>query len=144
MRILFLLCIATSLSFGQLGPSGATASFRGALPPQPVADLTETEATALQKELETVQQSYSAVKRHPHAPDAEIFLKAVDYALRYHEWFDKKSADSLRKAHVLLKEAAIRIQSLQNGETPWRQGAGQKVLGGAHVDLAAWQGRYQH
>jgi hypothetical protein len=69
------------------------------------------------------------VKKHKFAADADIFLKAVRYALEFHEWYDKTPADGEKKANALLDEAAKRIESLKVNKTPWMEGSGVKVLG---------------
>ncbi len=113
----------------QLRSDGATASFRGALPPKPVADLSAEQEAELTRRLEELTAAFKAVKAHERAADAEIFLKAVRYALEFHEWYDKKAEDGVKKANRLLDEAAARIASLQKNQTPWMQGSGWKVLG---------------
>lgn len=126
--LVHLLC-AASCAYAQLGPNGATASFLGSLPPKPTADLTLEQQSALEKELAEVTTAFQAVKKHERAADADIFLKAVRYALEFHEWYDKKPEDGVKKATALLEEAKNRIESLQKNETPWMKGSGQKVLG---------------
>lgn len=128
-RLLALLLCAASAAHAQLGPNGATASFLGSLPPKPTADLTPEQQSALEKELTDVTASFQAVKKHARAADADIFLKAVRYALEFHEWYDKKPEDGVKKASALLDEAKKRIESLKKNETPWMNGSGQKVLG---------------
>lgn len=113
----------------QLRPDGATASFKGSLPPKPTAALSVEQEAGLAKELETVTAEFASVRKHERAADVEIFLKAVRYALEFDEWYDKKAEDGVKKATVLLEEAKKRIAALKKGETPWMQGSGQKVLG---------------
>ncbi len=113
----------------QLRSDGATASFRGSLPPKPVADLSAEQEADLTRRLQELTTAFAAVKKHERAADAEIFLKAVRYALEFHEWYDKKAEDGVKKANRLLDEAAERIESLQKNETPWMAGSGWKVLG---------------
>lgn len=122
------LVLAVSAS-AQLGPGGATASFKGALPPKPTADLSAEQQSAVEKRLAEVTTAFQAVKKHPRAADADIFLKAVRFALEFHEWYDKKAEDGVKKANALLDEAAKRIESLKQNKTPWMDGSGQKVLG---------------
>jgi hypothetical protein len=125
----FLLCSAAPLTHAQLSASGATASFKGSLPPKPGADLSAEQQAALEKELATVTKAFESVKQHPRAADVEIFIKAVRYALEFHEWYDKKAEDGEKKARALLTEASLRIEALKKNETPWMNGAGVKVLG---------------
>ncbi|CAN5908522.1 prolyl oligopeptidase family serine peptidase [soil metagenome] len=122
------LCLSCSAQ-AQLGPNGATASFLGSLPPKPTADLSPEQQAALQKELAAVTADFQSVKKHERAADADIFLKAVRYALEFHEWYDKKPEDGVKKATALLDEAKKRIESLKKNEAPWMNGSGQKVLG---------------
>ena len=130
MKLSLFLCLAlTSTVLAQLGPNGATASFKGSLPPKPTADLSEAQATAVKKDLATATEAFQAVKAHARAADAEIFLKAVRYALEFHEWYDKKPEDAVKKVTALLDEAGKRIESLKKNATPWMTGTGQKVLG---------------
>ncbi len=124
-----LLVLVALTSQAQLSPNGATASFKGSLPPKPVAALSaEQEATA-EKTLAEAQAAFEAVKKHPRSADAAIFLKAVRFALDFDEWYDKKPEDNLKKVNALLDEAKKRIASLKENKTPWMDGAGQKVLG---------------
>ena len=129
MRSILVLAFIASSALAQLGPGGATASFKGSLPPKPTADLSAEQQSAIDKELAAVTESFQAVKKHPRAADADIFIKAVRYALEFHEWYDKKPEDGVKKAMALLDEAKKRIESLKKSETPWMDGSGQKVLG---------------
>ncbi|TDU69344.1 prolyl oligopeptidase family protein [Prosthecobacter fusiformis] len=128
-RSLLLAFSLATLASAQLRPDGATASFRGSLPPKPVAALSVEQEASLEKKLASVAQSFQAVKKHPRAADADIFLKAVRYALDFDEWYDKKPEDGIKKATALLDEAKRRITSLKENKTPWMDGSGQKVLG---------------
>ena len=125
----FSLLVSAPHARGQLRADGATASFRGSLPPKPTADLSAAQQTALAERLADLTEAFRAVKKHPRAADADIFLKAVRYALDFHEWYDKTPADGVKKATSLLDEAAKRIEALKKNQTPWMEGSGQKVLG---------------
>ena len=113
----------------QLASNGATASFRGSLPPKPVAALSAEQEDGLAKRLTALTADFQQVKNHPRAADADIFLKAVRYALDFDEWYDKKPEDGIKKASALLDEVEKRIAGLTKNETPWLGGSGQKVLG---------------
>ncbi|MFN0080072.1 MAG: prolyl oligopeptidase family serine peptidase [Prosthecobacter sp.] len=130
-RLLLLSFLTASVlpTQAQLGPNGATASFKGSLPPKPTAALSAEQEAGIEKELAAVTQAFEAVKKHERAADADIFLKAARYALEFDEWYDKRPEDGVKKALALLEEAKKRIESLQKGETPWLNGSGQKVLG---------------
>ncbi|HRH98726.1 MAG TPA: prolyl oligopeptidase family serine peptidase [Prosthecobacter sp.] len=123
----FALCAVTAQA--QLSPNGATASFKGSLPPKPVAALSAEQEAGIAKELAAVTEAFAAVKKHARAADADIFIKAVRYALEFDEWYDKKPEDGVKKAAALLDEAKKRIESLKKNETPWMNGSGPKVLG---------------
>jgi hypothetical protein len=119
----------------QLGPNGATASFKGSLPPKPTAALSAEQEAAIEKQLAGLKADFDSVKKHPRSADAAIFLKAVRYALDFDEWYDKKPEDAVKKASALLDEAKKRILALKENKTPWMDGSGQKVLGYySHID----------
>ena len=105
MRFL-LLALLPSFAFAQLSPNGATASFKGSLPPKPTAALSAKQEAGIEARLKTLTADFAAVKKHERAADAEIFLKAVRYAIDFDEWYDKKPEDGLKKANALLDEAA--------------------------------------
>jgi len=121
-------CFSTVVR-AQLQPDGATATFRGSLPPKPTAGLDVDQVKEIAGRLADLSKEFASVKKHPRAADAEIFLKAVRYAIEFHEWYGKKPEDDLKKANALLEEASKRISSLQLDETPWMNGSGTKVIG---------------
>jgi pimeloyl-ACP methyl ester carboxylesterase len=129
MKHLLIFCLGIVNVNAQLGPNGATASFKGSLPPKPTAALLAEQEAGIENELGSVTRAFVAVRKHPRAADADIFLKAVRYALDFDEWYDKKPEDGVKKATVLLDEAKKRIASLAKNETPWMNGSGMKVLG---------------
>jgi len=59
-------------------------------------------------------------------PDAEIFHKAVDWALRHDEFFDLKQVAA---AHRALATGRERVAALRRGEAPWRNATGLVVRG---------------
>ena len=117
------------LSHAQLSADGATASFKGSLPPKPSADISPEQQAAIEKRLAEVTAKFQTVKKHKFAADADIFLKAVRYALEFHEWYDKTPADGEKKANALLDIAELRISGLQQDDASWVYGSGRKVLG---------------
>ncbi|HEY1082269.1 MAG TPA: prolyl oligopeptidase family serine peptidase, partial [Prosthecobacter sp.] len=128
-RPLLLAFSIATLASAQLRPDGATASFKGSLPPKPTAALSAEQEAGIEKQLAAVTADFQTMKKHLRAADAEIFLKAVRYALDFDEWYDKKPEDGVKKATALLEEAKKRIASLKENKTPWMDGSGQKVLG---------------
>ncbi len=128
LALIALLC-SPVLCHAQLSADGATASFKGSLPPKPSADISPEQQASIEKRLAEVTAQFQSVKKHARAADADIFLKAVRFALEFHEWYDKTPEDSVKKANALLDEAAKRIESLEVNMTPWMEGSGVKVLG---------------
>ena len=59
-------------------------------------------------------------------PDAEIFHKAVDWALRHDEFFDLKHIAAAQRALATGRE---RVAALRRGEAPWRNATGLVVRG---------------
>ncbi len=59
-------------------------------------------------------------------PDVEIFHKAVDWALRYDEFFDAKQVAIARR---LLAEGHARLEQLRVGAAPWLEADGLIVRG---------------
>src|SRR5437867_1153526 len=65
-------------------------------------------------------------------PDVEIFHKAVDWALRYDEFFDAKQ---VAFARTLLQQGHERVKQLRSGQAPWLQSTGLVVRGyGSKLD----------
>jgi hypothetical protein len=56
-----------------------------------------------------------------YLPDVQIFHKAVDWALRYDEFYDAKQAEW---ANAQLREGFSRLESLANHKTPWLEDTG--------------------
>ena len=48
MRSILFFTFVTSAAFAQLSPTGATASFKGSLPPKPTADLSAEQQGAIE------------------------------------------------------------------------------------------------
>jgi dienelactone hydrolase len=59
-------------------------------------------------------------------PDVEIFHKAVDWALRYNEFFDLKQPEAARKQLALGMD---RAKALREGKAPWNEQTGLVVRG---------------
>jgi hypothetical protein len=59
-------------------------------------------------------------------PDVEIYHKAVDWALRYDEFFDVKQMDFARH---LLTVGRERAAALRDGKAPWLEATGQVIRG---------------
>ncbi len=59
-------------------------------------------------------------------PDVEIFHKAVDWPLRYNEFYNVKDVGTAR---ALLKEGMARAAALREGKAPWTTATGSVVRG---------------
>ena len=129
MKSLLIFVVFSTFVHAQLQSDGATATFRGSLPPKPTGELDDEQVNSIKTKLASVSRDFVSVKKHVRAADVEIFIKAVRYALEFREWYGKKPEDDFNKATALLDEAAKRIGSLKKNETPWLNGSGQKILG---------------
>ncbi len=93
----------------------------------PVGDkLTPEDRTALAEQLAGVQADFDTLPKKKENAEAEIFLKAVRYALDYTEFYKPEDAGSAR---ALLAEARMRIESLRKNEAPWLTQKGFVVRG---------------
>ena len=80
------------------------------------ADALETKIVALQQDL----------KNEPFIADIEVLRKAVDWALRYDEFFNKGQVPFAR---TLLKEGEARAAALAAGKMPWLEASGNVLRG---------------
>lgn len=88
-----------------------------------------TGVAELRLELDSLAHDLTASgKAHLAAllPDVEIFHKAVDWALRFDEFFDAKQVDIARE---LLARGRERATHLRNGSTPWIEASGTVIRG---------------
>jgi hypothetical protein len=105
------------------------------LPPAGVAIPDEARAelvagvAALRADIDAVAASLTAAKNVrllALLPDVEVLHKAVDWALRYDEFFDVKQVDTARK---LLATGRERAAQLRGGTAPWTEATGQVIRG---------------
>jgi dienelactone hydrolase len=91
----------------------------------PDADRKELEAgvAELGREIEAIDRDARA---RPLLPDVEVFHKAVDWPLRYNEFFDVKQVATAR---ALLAEGMARAKALRGGQAPWTTATGLVVRG---------------
>jgi hypothetical protein len=95
----------------------------------PTAERDELQAGVkeLGKEIDGLR---SALKGKPQLldllPDVQVYHKAVDWALRYNEFY--KPAE-FKTAHALLKEGMERAKQLHEGKAPWTTATGLVVRG---------------
>src|SRR5579884_1552092 len=103
------------------------------IPPRGIS-LPATEEASLTREVEAlgheIEELRTALKNRPGLlallPDAQIYERAVHYALADHEFFRPRE---IRTAHALLRQGQERAQSLRNGKAPWTQATGLVVRG---------------
>jgi dienelactone hydrolase len=92
------------------------------------AELTAGAAT-LRADLDVAARELTENRNHRLAallPDAEVFHKAVDWALRYDEVFDAKQIAVARRA---LASGRARVAELRAGRAPWLEATGLIVRG---------------
>lgn len=82
--------------------------------------------SALELECAALEKDFATLPRKPANANAEVFLKAVRFALDQREFYN---ANDSEKARLLLKEAQSRIASLRAGESPWMTATGLVVRG---------------
>ncbi|MES2466170.1 MAG: prolyl oligopeptidase family serine peptidase [Verrucomicrobiota bacterium] len=93
----------------------------------PMGDkLTDTDRTALTATLEALTQRFDALPKRPDNANAEIFLKAVRYAIENKEFY---KPEDTAKARDLLAEADRRISDLAAKRSPWLTATGFVVRG---------------
>ena len=122
--VVFLLALATT-AFAQTSPKQI---------PPPGIELSQSDraeltngAFALRREIDTLTQELATQPGlRERLPDVEIFHKAVDWALRYNEFFSPKEVDFARK---LLIEGHQRAGQLRLHQTPWLEATGLVVRG---------------
>jgi dienelactone hydrolase len=126
---LALLCFVVALPAQTPPPPATRLPPAGlAIPAAARAELTAGAAT-LRREIDTVAKQLSATRNMrllALLPDVEIYHKAVDWALRYDEFFDLKHVDVARR---LLAAGAVRAANLRAGIAPWTEATGTVIRG---------------
>ena len=120
LSITLYLLVCASLRADPIPPIQRYLPPTGLLPPNALS-------TQLQERLSRLRMELAAIgsPANPN-PDVEIYLKAVDYALRHREFYKEKDFDLAAR---LLDQAATRIAFLQQGKTPWENRRGLVVRG---------------
>jgi hypothetical protein len=97
-----------------------------AIPAEARAELTAG-AAALRREIDVLAGTPgSNPRQHALLPDVEVLHKAVDWALRYDEFFDVKQVAVARR---MLKLGHERAAQLRAGSAPWLEATGLIVRG---------------
>lgn len=87
-----------------------------------------TEASAkLKKDLAALRGEAAKFQDNPLFPDVEIYLKAVDLALEFGEFYKPK--DDVPKAERALATARVRLDDLLGAQSPWELQRGLVVRG---------------
>lgn len=117
-----LACIS---SFAAEPPSVRLVPPPGIAVPEPDRKELEAGLAALGKEIDSLR---TALKTKPETtlPDVEIFQKAVDWALRYDEFFDAKQ---IATAKAQLALGMQRAKELREGKPSWNSATGLVVRG---------------
>jgi pimeloyl-ACP methyl ester carboxylesterase len=114
-----------------MAPRGSLAQTPAHIPPPGITvpdsdkqDLTAG-AESLAREISDLERQLKRGKVPPHLslllPDLKIFHKAVDWPLRYDEFFDPKQ---ITFAKTLLRQGNERVAQLRSGEAPWLNATG--------------------
>lgn len=114
------LLISTSLCAESIPPIQRYLPPVGLLPPNAATTKLQERLSLLRLKLAATE---SAIAPNP---DVDIYLKAVDYALRHREFYNEKD---FVLATRLLDDAAKRITLLEQGKSPWTSQRGLVVRG---------------
>jgi predicted esterase len=95
------------------------------IPEKDRAELTAG-AAELGKEIAALKSATLKPELSALIPDVEVFHKAVDWALRYDEFYDVKQVATAR---TLLAEGKARAAALRDGKAPWTTQTGPVVRG---------------
>jgi len=128
MKTLLPLLLAPSLLFAQATPTSKQNPPPGiAVPAADAAEL-KTGLEALGKDIASFRTASGKNKPNPlgSIPDAEVFYKAVRYAVEYGEFFNPKE---ITAAKAQLKLGQERIKALQADQYDWAKATGPLVLG---------------
>lgn len=129
-QLLPFLLVAAALADG---PKDNLADDVRPVPPPGVA-VPEADAKALTQGLSelrvAIDAAVKAQAKNPRLadllPDVEIYHKAVDWALKYHE---VHKLTEIKSAHEALAEGKQRAEQLKNGQAPWTTQKGLVVRG---------------
>ncbi len=127
-QVLILLSLSVNLSVAVAAENAATKQ----VPPPGIAisDVNRAElqlgAGVLGKEIEQLRTSLADKPLARFLPDVEIYHKAVEWPLRYNEFYRTNDVPAARN---LLKTGMARVAALKAGQTPWLTATGLVVRG---------------
>src|SRR2546426_1052860 len=127
-RLPLLLCLALAMGARADGPADNLPDKVRRVPP-PGIKISDSDRAELQKGAEELSQAIEALrpalKGQPALldviPDAQIYHKAVSWALRYDEFF---KSNEVRTARALLAQGMERARLLAEGSAPWLTATG--------------------
>jgi len=96
------------------------------IPPTSKFKMPAEKKQELQDRLEQLDKQANSLSDHALIEDATVFLKAVDWALKWNEFYKPQD---LAKADQLLDVAEQRIALLKKNKTPWTSASGFVVRG---------------
>jgi hypothetical protein len=112
-----------------LSSASAQAPTQKQVPP-PGIEVPPTERAELTEGAADLAREIGMLRTNPKAaellPDVEIFHKAVDWPLRYNEFYKK---EQFAEAKTLLVEGLARAKALAEGHAPWTTKSGLVVRG---------------
>lgn len=116
----FIPCLAPAQTSRPIPPPGIAV-------PDDVRTELEKGTRELGSEIEKLKRDFEKDDaRLAEIPNVEIFHKAVDWALRYNEFFDAKQFDIARGQ---LQQGFERAKDLRSGATPWKTATGLVARG---------------
>jgi len=134
MRSLLLLSLLAVTALADGPKDNIPTAVRPIPPTDKAVALPEADKVALTKELAELRAAIDAAAKaqaknprlEEFLPDLEIYHKAVDWAGKYNEYFNKSE---FKVAHDLIAEGKSRAASFLKGETPWTRQTGLVVRG---------------
>ena len=94
--------------------------------PPPGIEIPEKDRKELESQLKTIKSRVARAKDETLLPDIEVYIKAVDLALRHGEFYKE---NEIALAYEALKTANLRLDHLLAGRTPWTSDRGLVVRG---------------
>ena len=134
MRYLLLLSLLAVTALADGPKDNVPTAVRPIPPTDKAVALPEAEKVSLTKELAELRSAIDAAAKaqaknprlEEFLPDLEIYHKAVDWAGKYNEYFNK---GEFKVAHDLIAEGKSRAASFLKGEAPWTRQTGLVVRG---------------
>jgi pimeloyl-ACP methyl ester carboxylesterase len=88
--------------------------------------VTDAELTQINQQLEAAKKKLTKLPAKVNKADADVFIKAVELAVKYNEFYKKGNG---KKALDLLKLTDDRIAAMSSGKSPWNSQTGNIVRG---------------